>query len=223
MVRAEPLENSVWARAHWLVIAPHPDDETLGAGALIAQTAAEGRLGGVVYLTDGTGSHPAGTPRLASIRRSEARAAIHHLTAESPSIARMGWQDACPYEPASTRFDRDAGRLGALLRRRCIDAVAVTGPGERHCDHVAAFRLAEAAIHHARRRVALFLYCVWGDPPGACRRRLRTRPLAPGIRRRALAAHRSQLSLAYGAGFRLPCAKQVMPPADILWLREPNR
>ncbi|WBO21522.1 PIG-L deacetylase family protein [Sphingomonas abietis] len=222
-MRAEPLTGSVWARARWVVIAPHPDDETLGAGALIAQAAAADRFGGVVYLTDGTGSHPAGTPRLASIRRAEARTAIHRLIAESPSITRMGWQDARPHDPASARFDRDARRLGALLRRSRIDAVAVTGPSERHCDHVAAYWLAEAAIRHARRRVALFLYGVWGDPPGNGCRLLRTRPLAPGIRRRALAAHRSQLSLAYGAGFRLPRAKQRMPPADILWLREPNR
>ncbi len=223
MVTAERLTKSVWSRARWLVVAPHPDDETLGAGALIAEAAARRRLGGVVYVTDGTGSHALGTPRLASIRRLEARTAVHRLTPRRVAIDRIGWQDAHPPAPGDARFDRDAGRLGALLRRRRIDAIAVTGPGERHCDHVAAFRLAEAAIRRGRRRVALFAYPVWGEPTVTCRRRLRTGPLAPGVRRRALAAHRSQLSLAYGDGFRLARSKRVMPPADVLFLQESNR
>jgi LmbE family N-acetylglucosaminyl deacetylase len=36
-----------------LVIAPHPDDETLGCGGMIATRAAEGRRVVVVVLTDG--------------------------------------------------------------------------------------------------------------------------------------------------------------------------
>ncbi|WP_312082777.1 PIG-L family deacetylase, partial [Brevundimonas sp.] len=51
------LERSPWRSARWLVIAPHADDETLGAGALIRQAAETGRLAGVVVLTDGAGSH----------------------------------------------------------------------------------------------------------------------------------------------------------------------
>ena len=53
------LAASPWRGARWLVIAPHPDDETLGAGALIHHAAARNRLGGVVFLTDGGGSDSA--------------------------------------------------------------------------------------------------------------------------------------------------------------------
>jgi LmbE family N-acetylglucosaminyl deacetylase len=42
-----------------MVLAPHPDDETLGCGGLITELTAKGRPPVVVVVTDGTGSHPA--------------------------------------------------------------------------------------------------------------------------------------------------------------------
>lgn len=78
-------------RARWLIVAPDPDDETLGAGALIHETAARRQLAGIAYLTDGTGSHPHGTPesaqhageRHASRSRGYASlfAGLHHISA----------------------------------------------------------------------------------------------------------------------------------------------
>ncbi len=41
-----------------LVLAPHPDDESLGCGGLIAQADVAGRPPTVTILTDGAGSHP---------------------------------------------------------------------------------------------------------------------------------------------------------------------
>ena len=41
-----------------LVLAPHPDDESLGCGGLIAACVAANRPPLVVVLTDGAGSHP---------------------------------------------------------------------------------------------------------------------------------------------------------------------
>jgi LmbE family N-acetylglucosaminyl deacetylase len=218
VVTAEPLTSSRWARARWLVLAPHPDDETLGAGALIAHTATRGRLGGIVFLTDGAGSHPAGTPRIAMTRRSEARCAIRRLGAGDVPIDWLGWHDAHPYAAESIVFARDAARLGALLRRRQIDAIAVTDYTEAHCDHVAAYRLAEAAMKCARRRVSLFAYHVWSAMPASARR-VATPVATSGRRRHALQAHRSQLSPRMGNGFRLPSERQRMPGADTMTLR----
>lgn len=219
MVRPASLSTSIWAQARWLVLAPHPDDETIGAGALISDAAGRGRLGGVVYLNDGTGSHPEGTKGLASARRSEARRAIRRLAERDVVIDWIGWTDARPPGPETPRFHRDAMRLGVLLRRRRIDALAVTDLTESHCDHVAAYALAKAAIGHARRAITLFAYHVWSAPPASGWRRMRTNGIAPGRRRQALRAHRSQLSPLFGDGFRLPSHKCRMAPHDILTLR----
>lgn len=219
MVAASALSHSVWAQARWLVLAPHPDDETLGAGALIDQAARSRRLGGIVYLTDGTGSHPPGTVGLAIARRREAGHAIQRLAGRRIPIDWLGWRDAHPHEEDSMPFLRDAQRLGSLLRRRRIDAVAVTGPRETHGDHVAAYRLASAACRAARRSIALFAYDVWSDGAPASGRQFRTHAMALGRRRQALHAHRSQLSNVYGEGFRLPPEKRRMAGSDRLRLQ----
>lgn len=219
MVKTEPLAHSIWSRARWLVLAPHPDDETLGAGALIGQSAAENRLAGIVYLTDGTGSHPDGTVGLASARRAEARIAIRRLASRSIRIDWLQWPDAHPHDPDSAPFIREAMRLGALLRHLKIDAVAVTAVTDSHCDHVAANQLAAAAVRLARRPVALFAYNVWSTPSCHRARRISTRSLPPGQRRHALHAHRSQLSRVYGEGFRLPAERQRMTLFDTLTLQ----
>jgi LmbE family N-acetylglucosaminyl deacetylase len=42
----------------FIVVAPHPDDESLGCGGLIADACRQGLRGKVVILSDGAGSHP---------------------------------------------------------------------------------------------------------------------------------------------------------------------
>ena len=49
---------AVTGNAPMLILAPHPDDETLGCGGLIAAASAAGHPPFVLVLTDGTGSHP---------------------------------------------------------------------------------------------------------------------------------------------------------------------
>lgn len=53
--RSQPLQLSQGATA--LVLAPHPDDEALGCGALLAQRAASGAATVVAFFTSGESSH----------------------------------------------------------------------------------------------------------------------------------------------------------------------
>src|SRR5437762_25173 len=66
-----------------LVLAPHPDDESLGCGGLIAEACGRGQDVHVVILTDGTGSHPNSRAwprhRLKALREAEAREAVAAL------------------------------------------------------------------------------------------------------------------------------------------------
>jgi LmbE family N-acetylglucosaminyl deacetylase len=224
MVRHDLLSNR---HLRWLVMAPHPDDETLGAGALIAQASGEGRFAGLVYLTDGSGSHP--TPsgrsgRLANVRKREAATALHRLIGNRKCRPlHLGWKDAAPAEPDDPAFERAAGLLGALCRRLRVDALAVTALHEPHCDHAAAARLAYAVRKCAKRKIIVAEYLVWAGPPGGRNLDIiRTAPMLQGRRRHALQAHRSQLTASYGPGFRLPDQGRRMPARDILYLRRPS-
>ncbi|MEG8054474.1 PIG-L family deacetylase [Sphingomonas aerolata] len=146
MTPATALSRSPWQSARWLVLAPHADDETLGTGALIADTAARNRLAGVMILTDGSGSHPCPTPAdrstLIRRRRGEARHAVALLTGGRRIVPRfLDWHDANPHRPGSAAFRRSVRQLATLLRRHAVDAIATTAAGEPHCDHAACSRL----------------------------------------------------------------------------------
>ena len=76
------LHPDLWAAKRILVIAPHPDDATIGAGATLARLAAGGARVVVVNVTSGDRGtvDPAMEPeRLAEIRQAEERLACQHL------------------------------------------------------------------------------------------------------------------------------------------------
>ncbi|HKB14022.1 MAG TPA: PIG-L family deacetylase [Vicinamibacterales bacterium] len=89
-----------------LVVAPHPDDETLGAGGLMERVHETGGRVDVVYLTDGDG-YPEGVQSEGHVespaavdyrgygrkRRQEARNALLTLGLDKPSYTFLGFPD----------------------------------------------------------------------------------------------------------------------------------
>jgi LmbE family N-acetylglucosaminyl deacetylase len=197
-----------------LILAPHPDDETLGCGALIAAISAEGGKAYTAFVTDGAGSHPDAPgwsrKRIAALRRTEAAGALHILGGGVP--LHLDWPDAKPPKPGDPMFERTADRLAAWCRARNIRRIAVTWDGEPHCDHEAAAALAGAVAD--RTTVRLYQYLVWGWTVADVARRIRNRR-AVSIdtsarrpqQRRAMACHRSQRGgriVGAAENFRLP-------------------
>lgn len=221
---AHPLTAPPWRTLRWLVIAPHPDDETLGTGALIAHMAKAGRLAGLVYLTDGSGSHllkdgKAGP--LIAARQREAQRAYRRLAGPwtKPPLF-LGWKDGAPEDAGSAIFTRSCRTLAALCVRLRVDMLATTAAHEPHCDHAAAADLAHAVGIRSHGRINIAEYCVWGEAPAAQTHNALIAPsMLPGVRRQALAAHRSQLTASHGIGFRLPRDKRSMTPHDLLYVR----
>jgi LmbE family N-acetylglucosaminyl deacetylase len=180
------------------IIAPHPDDETLGCGALIAAAARRGLRIAVIALTDGDASHP-GSQRwppaaLAAVRRAELRRALARLGAPGARIRHHGARDG------------DAAGTASLLRLRATlcaldpGLVLVSSPADHHPDHRTAARLAAAAA--AALGFPIVHYQVWARADVRQRRPDRHR----AAKRRAIAAHRSQVSdyiKDSPAGFRL--------------------
>lgn len=218
MRRARPMTIDTAARGGaWLVLAPHPDDESLGCGALIATIVAAGGTVHTAFLTDGAGSHPEAPGwsgrRITNVRAQEAAAALHVLGGE-PAALHLDWPDASPVSADDPVFERSVARLVAQCRRRRITRIAVTWGGEPHCDHEAAAMLARAVAE--RCRILLYYYVVWGWtlPDLAERvRGLAVRSLATAAGRprqhRAIRCYRTQLGgRITGAreNFRLPRA-----------------
>jgi LmbE family N-acetylglucosaminyl deacetylase len=188
-------------RDGWLVLAPHPDDEVLGAGGLLAALAARRARVTVAFLTDGSGSHvgaPEWSPRrVAAARATEAAAALRVLGLRAPPVS-LGWRDAAPAAPGSPVWEATVRRLVALCRRHRLTRVVASWEADPHCDHEAAAQLARGV---ARRlaRPPLF-YAVWGwTLPDLDHQLAGMRATAlpvsrwRGQQRRALACHRTQL------------------------------
>ena len=200
--RARRLSIAAAAReGGWLILAPHPDDETLGAGGLIAGLAATGGTARVVFVTDGSGSHPDAPGwkprRIANVRAAEARAALRMLGHHAQPVM-LGWRDAAPHAEGSPAFEASVRALVALCRRERLSRVVASWDGDPHCDHEATARLATAVA--ARLRVRPRFYCVWGwTVPDLDARLASMRAVAisvarwRGAQRRALACHRTQM------------------------------
>ncbi len=184
-----------------LVVAPHPDDESLGCGGLIAEAV---RLGGAVHIavaTDGAGSHSGsrthGPERLRQLRRSETLEAAGVLGVAPARVSFLDLPDG--HAPRHGAGAEAAGqRLAALAREIAAGTIFTSWDYDTHPDHVAAHRYAVIAAREAR--AALFSYPVWAWelPPRTLMPNLRWRGFSIDIgphaaaKRAAVLKHRSQ-------------------------------
>jgi LmbE family N-acetylglucosaminyl deacetylase len=203
-----PLEVPVASEV--VVVAPHPDDEVLGAGGLLQVLAAAGARIEVCAVTDGEGSHP-GAPiqALRRIRTEESTTALSRLGLGNVARHRLGYPDGGVggYE----------GQLVAYLRHRLVPGTLCVAPWRRdgHPDHDASGRAAADAV--GRTGAQLLEYVVWGwhwadplaaDLPWAACRRLGLDRRRTARKRWATTAFRSQIQPYLGA----PDDRVVLPP-----------
>jgi bacillithiol biosynthesis deacetylase BshB1 len=123
----------------YLVIAPHPDDAELGAGATIPLLLAEGARVGVLDLTDGEPT-PHGSPE---IRRRETDAAT--------AVLGLTWRGNLALPNRRLEADLAArARLAGVLRELRPRVLFAPFWEDSHPDHVAASALIDAARFWAK-------------------------------------------------------------------------
>lgn len=135
-----------------IVIAPHPDDETLGAGGLIAGHRRAGLPVIGIAVTDGEGAY-ADEADLATIRRNEQERAFSILGVEPSRVIRLKLPD---------RYVSDyEDRLYDFLKTIVDEETILVAPWSRdpHSDHEACGRVAERIS--AARGVLLVSYLFW--------------------------------------------------------------
>lgn len=186
-----------------LVLAPHPDDESLGCGGLISALVARGSTARVVVMSDGAGSHPNSrrypADALRAMRRAEARDAVALLGAGEPHF--LDWPDGAV--PASgERFEMAVAQVIALAKG--LRTIVATSGLDLHIDHVSTSLIAREAAWRLGMR--LLVYPVWSwrylypemlpieptsvaSPPQGMRLDVSANL---DLKRRAIMAHRSQ-------------------------------
>lgn len=203
-----------------LVVAPHPDDESLGCGGAIALLRARGHSVHVLFVSDGTLSHPSSrrysAPRLAALREEEALAALAALGVEQESATFLRLRDRAVPSPGAANFDAAVDRCRALIDD--IGPQTILAPWRRdpHPDHRASWSLIDAALardpaYDVRRvEYLIWLWELAADddaprPNEVTPWRLDIGSVLPR-KRAAIAAHRSQTTALIDddpTGFRL--------------------
>jgi LmbE family N-acetylglucosaminyl deacetylase len=203
-----------------VVVAPHPDDEVLGCGGMMAAAIQAGVELLVVSLTDGEAAYlddPAWPPqRLAPVRRNELLDAVRALGGDADNIAHVGIADG----HITACIDRAVAALAQVRRR---DTVLVTWARDGHPDHEAAAQAAQQVC--ARMGARLIQYPIWcwhwADPEVADflrggARRLCLSASDQARKHAALAAFATQI----GTSVPLP-ASPILPPHVLARFQRP--
>jgi LmbE family N-acetylglucosaminyl deacetylase len=153
-----------------LVVAPHPDDETLGCGGLIAKLADGGASFLFVFVTDGSASHPGSKlwprERLAACRKAEAEKALHCLGVDHAGRVFLALSDSAMPSLHSPLWEIVKKRLSALVQAFLPDLALLPWRRDPHCDHRASWHLAWAAFQNAKIFPLTLEYAIWLDESG---------------------------------------------------------
>ncbi|MDB5242154.1 MAG: GlcNAc-PI de-N-acetylase [Spirosoma sp.] len=190
-----------------LVIAPHPDDESLGCGGTIALLRQQGFRVHVLFVSDGTMSHPNSpsypAERLRQVRESEALDALRELDVPAENAFFMRQKDTQVATPDSPDFADVVAFVHTLLTDIKPATVLVPWRRDPHRDHRASWQVVNAALSALTVQPKVLEYLIWlwelgdeRDMPGHDEMLVWSVPIETVIaqRNKAIAAHRSQVS-----------------------------
>ncbi len=148
-----------------VVIAPHQDDESLGCGGIIARKRNEGVPVHVIFITDGSASHPQHpriTPReLSNLRRQEAMQAMGCLGVERIAVHFLEEPDGTLNAITPERRSALVARLSGLLSGISPAEIFLPCHPDGSSEHDATFGFVVEAILHTRCRPDVWEYPVW--------------------------------------------------------------
>lgn len=163
-----------------LVVAPHPDDESLAAGMLIQRTLGAGGRADVLLLTDGDDNpwpqrwmerrlviDVAARARWGARRRREVAAALARLGVGPDHLHALGWHDMQVTDELRLRHGQAVGAIRRVIERTRPNLVVVPDLGDTHPDHGSAHVLARLALAAAGSTADVLTYMVHGTERSA--------------------------------------------------------
>jgi len=168
----ETLKNSAFLNIEGLardlgrvmIIAPHPDDESLGCGGLIAHLRAQQAEVWILFLTTGEASHPNSKKyppnRLGALRKTEAIKACKILGVEEDHLFFFNAGDG----KLSTYLEADdslTNRLQEIFQKIQPNTVFKPWRRDHHIDHVAASELVRKATEGMPIELAEYPIWLW--------------------------------------------------------------
>lgn len=177
-----------------VVVAPHPDDEILSVGGLLAEQSARGVDLTVIAVTDGEHAYPQSndSAALGRLRCNEQTAALERVGVPREKVSRLRLPDS----DVSTHLRTLTERLCAFVSRETN--LLAPWRGDFHPDHEACGHAAEQAARMTGATLISYFFWTWhrGTPEllqGLPLRSLSLSQPARIAKAEALCCHRSQL------------------------------
>ncbi|MBL4678151.1 MAG: PIG-L family deacetylase [Mucilaginibacter sp.] len=149
-----------------LVLAPHPDDESLGCGGLIALLREQGSQVTIVVTTDGSQSHP-NSIRFpenlrVELRKKEIILALSILGVEKNDIYFLNGRDSgLPY-PDMPGFSAFKEQISSIIEKVNPQLCLVPYELDPHCDHRATWQMLNAALADVDNNgITVWEYPIW--------------------------------------------------------------
>jgi len=191
-----------------LIIAPHPDDESIATGGLLQVALAAGAALRVVVLTDGDNNPwpqrwiekrwrigPADRARWGARRREEARDAMRLLGVVPADTSFFGLPDLGLTDVLMRADAEVSRRLDAEIAGFRPNLIVLPALSDRHPDHSAAFILVTQALAASGiSRPRLLTFAVHGVPDEGGTA-VELSPAQRDLKRAAIQAHASQMRL----------------------------
>jgi len=148
-----------------LILAPHPDDESLACGGLIQSLLQKGCDVRVILTTDGSRSHHSVTypaDRLAKLRYTEMISALSFLGLSQDKLSGYQSQDSAMPAKGEDGFEALSEKLHADLSSFLPQLILVPYELDPHRDHRATFQLLLAALKNVPDyKPTIWEYPIW--------------------------------------------------------------
>ncbi len=148
-----------------LVVAPHPDDESLGCGGLLALLSHSGNGVHVLVMTDGSRSHPNSishpAARLAALREKETLDALAALGLPANCVRFLRHPDCGLPLAGTVPFERAVLDLREAFQALAPEMILLPWRRDPHCDHEGTWALAHEAVTKLSKQPRWLEYPVW--------------------------------------------------------------
>ncbi|HEA29186.1 MAG TPA: methyltransferase domain-containing protein [Leeuwenhoekiella sp.] len=148
-----------------LVLAPHPDDESLGCGGMLALLLKKDVPVYVAFITNGNASHPNSLQfppaKLAALRKQEAITACSILGIAPEALTFFDQPDGKLHTIGLEKSTVLIEKLTEIIEKRQIKTVFAPYEKDAHDDHRETWQLAQQAVEHSINKPALAEYPIW--------------------------------------------------------------
>ena len=148
-----------------LVISPHPDDESLGCGGLIALLRRKEVPVWVVFVTNGAASHINSKThpphKLAETREDEAKIACSILGVHKDNIIFLREADSKLIHCSDDQINRLSEKISGILEKHSINTVLLPWRRDPHADHRVAHKIGQRALQLCQTKIQLVEYPIW--------------------------------------------------------------